>query len=164
MAKFIGQLFSWIATDVIVKGLSNSRTFQRVVLKVDKFQTTAEKFAEEKAEEVLRMTQEGKAAAENIARERTAAAAEASKQKIKEHSTTLPESVADLDVFEQLEVLKAKLEKARASGDFEQAAKLMHADIPEVEQAIKAVNERSFNVGGVNVNRFLHHLKKEFKQ
>ena len=58
MAKFFAQMFSWVATDVIVKGLSNSRTFQRVVLKVDKFQSTAEKLAEEKATEAIKMAQE----------------------------------------------------------------------------------------------------------
>jgi hypothetical protein len=35
MAQFIGKLFTWFANDVIVKVLSNNRTFQRFAVKTD---------------------------------------------------------------------------------------------------------------------------------
>ena len=81
MAKVLGQLFSWLATDVIVKGLANNKTFQRVAVKVDKFQSTAEKLAEQKSEELAQMAKEGTQNAAKMAQERAATAAAAARRR-----------------------------------------------------------------------------------
>ena len=52
--KIFGQFLHWIATETIVKTLSNNRTFQRVVLRFDKFKTEAETAVEEKAAEAVK--------------------------------------------------------------------------------------------------------------
>ena len=52
--KFFGQFLHWIATETVVKTLSNNRTFQRVVLRFDKFKTEVEAVAEEKAAEAAK--------------------------------------------------------------------------------------------------------------
>lgn len=70
MAKFIGQIFSWLATDVIVKTLANNKVFQRTVLKVDKFQTQVERMAEEKGEEAVKAAIRAKDAASKVAKEK----------------------------------------------------------------------------------------------
>ena len=172
--KIFGQFLSWIATDIIVKGLSNNRTFQRVVLKVDKFQTTAEKLAEEKAGEVMKMAQEGKEAATRIAKEQSAAATADSTQKMKEHAKAAGEAVKsklpdggpppDATLHEQLQYLQRQLEQAQARGDFEAAGKLQHGLIPEMHQAIAEMNSQGINIGGVNVGSFMKNLKKEFSK
>jgi len=172
--KIFGQFLSWIATDIIVKGLSNNRTFQRVVLKVDKFQTTAEKLAEEKATEVMKMAHEGKEAASKIAKEQTAAAAEASTQNMKDHARAAGEAVnkklpdggppPNATLQEQLQYLQRQLEKAQANGDFESAGKLQHMDIPAMQDAITKMNNTGVVIGGVNVGAFMKNLKKEFSK
>jgi len=63
--KIFGQFLHWIATETIVKTLSNNRTFQRVVLRFDKFKTEVETVAEEKASEAVKhASQTAKTAAE----------------------------------------------------------------------------------------------------
>ena len=161
MAKFIGQLFSWIATDIIVKGLANNRTFQRVVLKVDKFQTTAEALAEEKAAEVMKMAQEGKDAAlkMKIAAEQTEAAAKVSQDKMKDHAkaagiaagnihSTTKDAINDIemDIHEKLTYLRNQLEIAQTKGDFELAAKLQNMEIPLLEKEIREMNSKGIHI------------------
>ena len=54
MASFVGRVASWLANEVIVKTLSESRAFQRFALKTDAAISKAQGSVKEKAEEVLK--------------------------------------------------------------------------------------------------------------
>jgi len=170
MAKFFAQMFSWVATDVIVKGLSNSRTFQRVVLKVDKFQSTAEKLAEEKATEAIKMAQEASNTVSKLSKEKH----DESKQKmidsIDSAKKIIPiEKIDNIHEFgetlqEQLIIAKNTLKHVQNIGDYETAGKLINLTIPKIEQEIKEINNKGISIGGVNVAQFFKHLSNDLKK
>ncbi len=66
--KIFGQILNWLMTESIVNTLSNSRTFQRVVLKWDKMKTELEVVAEEKATEAAKHAAKAAAVAKETAK------------------------------------------------------------------------------------------------
>ncbi len=94
MAKILGQLFSWLVTDVIVKTLANNKLFQRTVLKVDKFHTQVERMAEEKSEEVLKAAMKTKEAATKAAKDKVETLTQQAKQNVQAQSESAASAAA----------------------------------------------------------------------